>query len=142
MQRSRLSASRRVRRGFTRLGFAIAALTLVVGVGITGMTSLDAAAYAQRSQQNAACLKAARAAGKFHYEQYSPHIIDAGTSGCPSAPSVTVEELYRIDTDKAVYLPSLFQNAVAGLSLVLALVAGAFLLPWGFGWILSGFFQD
>lgn len=142
VSRPRLSPARRIRRGFTRLGFALAVLTLAIGAGITVFASYDAASSARRSQAAAACLKAARASGKFYYDQHAPQIIDATASGCPVGPYLTVAELYEIDTTRAVFLPTLVQNMLAGLAFVLALGAGGFAFPWGIGWIFSGFFQD
>lgn len=136
-----LSPSRRAKRGFTRIGFALGAATLVGGLTIAAIFAPDAARTEQRRYEGVICLQDAWRQGKLFTSTYNEKAVDVDKSGCPLAFYTYLEEL-RAAADKPSYIGVIAVTAAQVLGITALLVLIAFAVPWAIGWILAGFLRD
>jgi hypothetical protein len=121
---------------------ALAALTLLGGGFIAVTSPLEQAAYAQYRHEGISCLKKADRDGKLYLRSYDPGKVDAERSGCANAPYLSLAELRASAEQPPAYWATALPLMAEGFGILLLCIVAAFAVPWGFGWILSGFFQD
>jgi len=136
-----LSPARRVKRGFTRLGFACAAIALAIGVAVIFSTVPGAANYPLRQYEAKLCLRKAWGEQRLKVWTYNPNVIDGDASGCPGAYSMNLSEIETAPVKPSAFwlMVEALYEAVGGTILGVVI---AFTIPWGIGWIIAGFLRD
>ncbi|WP_147270261.1 MULTISPECIES: hypothetical protein [Rhodopseudomonas] len=144
-----LTVGARIIRGFTRIGLAVAILTIMIGVTITGFVANDSYSTEVNAYNNARCIaKLARAGFSFRqkYPNLDSQTLDYEVSGCRDSGiyGKEVSEVLAIaDTPPPSFMKSGGRDTL-GIGLLIT-GGGAFLayvLFWMIGWVFAGFTRD
>jgi len=146
-----MNSSARVRRGFRRLGIAIAVPVLMIGAGLSFIVASEQATHSVRSAEHHNCVLERWRAGKA--SQPPPgYVLDANrfarfdtvevkAEGCPWSWSVSLTP-----DAKPLPVPNYWSSALPGLAIggaiSLAVATLALILFMTLGWIIAGFMRD
>ena len=136
-----LSPARRVKRGFTRLGFACGALALAAGIFISSTIVPRAADYPLRNYEAKVCLRKAWGEQRLKVKSYDTSVVDGAASGCSDAYYIKLSELEQAPIKpNAFWL--VFEALYEAVGATIIAVVIAFAIPWSMGWIIAGFLRD
>lgn len=137
-----LSPSRRVRRGFTRLGFTLAVLVGIVGLVTSVIVSINIADAAMRNHDGMMCLKKAWAEGRAYAYTYDKSRANASASGCSWVDGPAWTALSTYNSPAPSWVGAVTLGVTKGLAATAAIAAAFFCLTWALGWIIAGFLKD
>jgi hypothetical protein len=138
-----LSGGARFIRGFKRIGAAIAALIIVIGVPITIGVAWNAESSAQRGFEQAICIiKKYPAPDKVPMKSYSSS-VDFSEAGC-SGPLYyeSIEGVASIARSQPKRFAAIWEPAGIGLATTFGTALVVYVVFWAIGWIFAGFTRD
>jgi hypothetical protein len=149
------SPSRRIRRGFSRIGVAVALLIFIVGAAISYIFIAEDAFDANRDFDKWACVLRQNSDRKLTGDDFKRAALATSNCGYFSAYSnygslewvargqiVSVEGIMLARASRSK-MWSDFLRWFGGALAICALLAGtAYFFFWGLGWVVSGFARD
>lgn len=139
---SNLSPARRAKRGFTRLGFALAVIVLLIGTVWSIAASYETAESNANRHKGMLCLRAALQAGKLFPDQTMPAWADGERSGCPGARYLRIDDIQTYNAPAPSFALDFASGAAPLLGFTVALAMIVFAIPWAIGWVIAGFLRD
>ena len=137
----RLSAGRRIARGFQRIGIGIGLCVILAGIAASIFKGIDERGRAIEKQKEAACVITSPRFAEF---LQSPGLRWTGEIGCSGyTTSKNADDYYKAARTAPISLQNAIVQAAWEILWIFWIVAGACFTAFaGLGWVIAGFSSD